>query len=166
VGGRDALADRRHAYRHGALVVMLDGPEFAAVALARAMFDRGSAALIGPHVTLAPPFAEAPTSTALDRLREIASTHLPVPLAIGGAGRFGGSDVVDLRVEPPGPPCAGRAPRVTGTQRWACRLAAVAASAAPLVSALQVRGCVVRRRQTRAMTRKRLFDRRSDCARE
>jgi 2'-5' RNA ligase len=103
VGGGEPLVELRRAYRHGALVVLLDGPEFALVALARATFDPGSAALIGPHVTLTPPFAEAPTLTALERLQEIASDHLPVTLTIGGAGRFAGSDVVYLRVEPARP---------------------------------------------------------------
>lgn len=95
------MIERRRTYRHGALVLLLDGPEFAPVALARATFDPGSAALIGPHVTLTPPFAEAPTSTTFERLGTIAAAHLPVTLTIGGAARFPGSDVVYLRVEPP-----------------------------------------------------------------
>jgi len=103
VGSDRRLIELRHTYRHGVLVLLFDGPEFAPVALARATFDPGSAALIGPHVTLTPPFAEAPTSTALDRLRTIAAAHLPVTLTIGGTARFPGSDVVYLRVEPRDP---------------------------------------------------------------
>jgi 2'-5' RNA ligase len=97
------LAERRQQFRHGALVVRLDGPEWAPIARARALFDPGSAAMIAPHVTMTPPGAEAPTATSLDRLRSIVATRLPVTLVIGGAGRFPGSDVVYLRVEPPGP---------------------------------------------------------------
>jgi 2'-5' RNA ligase len=99
----ERLAERRQRFRHGALVLRLDGPESAQIARARAQFDPGSAALIGPHVTMTPPFAEAPSAAALDRLRAIAVARLPVTLVTGGAGRFPGSDVVYLRAEPPDP---------------------------------------------------------------
>lgn len=99
----EPLVERRLVYRHGAVVLLLDGPECAPIARARALFDPGSAALIGPHVTMTPPFAEAPSATALDRLRAVAAAHLPVTLVIGGADRFPGSDVVYLRVAPRGP---------------------------------------------------------------
>ena len=102
-GGDERLAERRQRFRHGALVLLLDGPECAPIARARALFDPGSAALIGPHVTMTPPFVEAPSATALDRLRAIVAARLPVTLLIGGADRFPGSDVVYLRVEPRGP---------------------------------------------------------------
>jgi 2'-5' RNA ligase len=102
-GGDERLAERRHVYRHGALALLLDGPEWAPIARARALFDPGFAALIGPHVTMTPPFVEAPSATALDRLRAIVAARLPVTLVIGGADRFPGSDVVYLRVEPSGP---------------------------------------------------------------
>lgn len=102
-GGDGRLAERRQLFRHGALVLLLDGPECATIARARALFDPGSAALIGPHITMTPPFVEAPSAMALDRLRAIVAAHLPTTLVIGGAGRFPGSDVVYLYVEPPGP---------------------------------------------------------------
>jgi 2'-5' RNA ligase len=102
-GGDERLAERRHLYRHGALVLPLDGSEWAPIAHARTLFDPGSAALIGPHVTMTPPFLEAPSAAARDRLRAIVAARLPVTLVIGGAARFAGSDVVYLRVEPRGP---------------------------------------------------------------
>jgi 2'-5' RNA ligase len=101
--GDDRPAERRQLFRHGALVLPLDGPEWAPIARARALFDPGSAALIGPHVTMTPPFVEAPSATALDRLRSIVAARLPMTLVIGGAGRFPASDVVYVRVEPRGP---------------------------------------------------------------
>jgi 2'-5' RNA ligase len=101
--GDERLAERRQRFRHGALVLLLDGPEWASIAHARALFDPGSAALIGSHITMTPPFVEVPSATALDRLRAIVAARLPTTLLIGGAARFPGSDVVYLRVEPHGP---------------------------------------------------------------
>ena len=72
---------------------------FSSVALARQRCDPAMALLLDPHITLAPPFREAPDLDAI-RTIHIAAQSLPIALEVGGASRFDGSDVVYLRVEP------------------------------------------------------------------
>jgi len=106
---RDPRIERRREFLHGALVILLDGPELADIASARAAHDPRSAEMIGPHVTVTPPFVAAPSPAMLERARRIVAARLPMALTIGPADRFPGTDVVYLRVQPPGPVRALRA---------------------------------------------------------
>ena len=97
------LADERPpGFREGALYVFmaLDEETFSSVALARQRCDPAMALLIDPHITLTPPFRDAPDLDAIATIQSIAARWLPITLEVGGASRFDGSDVVYLRVEP------------------------------------------------------------------
>jgi 2'-5' RNA ligase len=93
---------RAQTFAHGALVVALDDPAFAPVALARERCDPEMAALIGPHLTLTPPFLRSPDAETLAALRRVAARHVPFTLVVEGVSRFTGTDVVFLGAEPVG----------------------------------------------------------------
>lgn len=92
--------DRVRAFALGALVVALDDPAFAPVATLRERCDPEMAALIGPHLTLTPPFVRSPDAESLEALRRVAARHLPFTLVVEGVSRFEGTDVVVLGAEP------------------------------------------------------------------
>jgi 2'-5' RNA ligase len=97
----DSRSDGRlRAFAQGALVITLDDLAFAPIATVRERCDPEMAALIGPHLTLTPPFLRSPDAGDLQDLRRVAARHVPFTLVIDGVSRFAGTDVVFLGAGP------------------------------------------------------------------
>jgi 2'-5' RNA ligase len=90
-------------YRYGTLVIMPPPNLASALDVIRARFDPASAAQIGAHITLTPPFAAAPSSADVERVRTVIRGVVSWRLQLEGPARFSGSSVVYLPVVPTQP---------------------------------------------------------------
>lgn len=87
-------------YRYGALVIM-PPPDLASVLdRIRERLDPISAAQIGVHITLTPPFAAAPRAADEERLRTVIRGVASLKLQLDRPTQFSGSSVIYLPVEP------------------------------------------------------------------
>ena len=90
-------------YRYGTLVIMPPPSLASALDPIRARLDPASAAQIGAHITLTPPFAAAPSSADEERVRTAIGGLPPMRLRLDRPTRFSGSSVVYLPVVPTQP---------------------------------------------------------------
>lgn len=90
-------------YRYGTLVIMPPPSLASALDPIRERFDPASAAQIGAHITLTPPFAAAPSSADEERVRAATRGVAPMRLQLDRPTRFSGSSVVYLPVVPTQP---------------------------------------------------------------
>ena len=90
-------------YRYGTLVIMPPPNLASALDPIRARLDPASAALIGAHITLTPPFAAAPSSADEERVRTVIGGSALMRLRLDRPTRFSGSSVVYLPVVPTQP---------------------------------------------------------------
>jgi 2'-5' RNA ligase len=90
-------------YRYGTLVIMPPPNLASALDPIRERFDPASAAHIGAHITLTPPFAAAPSSADEERVRTAIRGVAPMRLQLDRPTQFSGSSVVYLPVVPTEP---------------------------------------------------------------
>ncbi len=96
-------ADWRRDYVHGALVIE-PPPELAAVLdPIRMRFDPLSAERIGAHITVTPPFSEAPMPTEEAGVGSVVGSMPQIDVQLGRPRRFEGSSVIYLPVVDPTP---------------------------------------------------------------
>ena len=87
-------------YRYGTLVILPPSNLASALDPIRARLDPVSAATIGAHVTLTPPFATAPTSADEERVLTAIRGVASMRLQLDRPTRFSGSSVLYLPVVP------------------------------------------------------------------
>ena len=87
-------------YRYGTLVILPPSNLASALDPIRSRLDPVSAATIGAHVTLTPPFATAPTSTDEERVLRCIRGLASMRLQLDRPTRFSGSSVLYLPVVP------------------------------------------------------------------
>ena len=87
-------------YRYGTLVIKPPPPLASALDRIRERFDPASAAQIGAHITLTPPFAAAPSFADEERVRTAIRRVASMRLQLDRPNRFSGSLVVYLPVVP------------------------------------------------------------------
>ena len=94
----DGWADWKRDYRHGALVI--EPPQELAAVLdpIRQRFDPVSADRVGAHVTVTPPFVEAPTPADEAQVGSVVRRIPSMRLQLGMPTQFGGSSVIYLPV--------------------------------------------------------------------
>ena len=90
-------------YRYGSLVIKPPPALASALDPIRELFDPASAAQIGAHITLTPPFAAAPSSADEERVRTAIRGVTSMRLQLDRPTRFSGSSVVYLPVVPTQP---------------------------------------------------------------
>jgi 2'-5' RNA ligase len=87
-------------YRYGALVIMPPPNLASALDPIRERLDPVSAARIGAHITLTPPFAAAPSSADEERVRTAIRGVASMRLQLDRPTQFSGSSVIYLPVVP------------------------------------------------------------------
>ena len=87
-------------YRYGALVIEPPRQLAAALDPIRARLDPISAGRVGAHITLTPPFADAPSGAQEERVASTVRGQTTVGLQLGRPTVFSGSSVIYLPVEP------------------------------------------------------------------
>lgn len=90
-------------YRYGTLVIKPPPTLASALDPIRERFDPASAAQIGAHITLTPPFAAAPSAADEERVRTAIRGVASMRLQLDRPTRFSGSSVVYLPVVPAQP---------------------------------------------------------------
>lgn len=90
-------------YRYGTLVIMPPPTLASALDPIRERFDPASAAQIGAHITLTPPFAAAPSSADEKRVRTAIRGVVTMRLQLDRPTQFSGSPVIYLPVVPTQP---------------------------------------------------------------
>lgn len=90
-------------YRYGSLVIQPPSAIASALDPTRERFDPASAAQIGAHITLTPPFAPAPSSADEEHLRTVIRGVASMGLQLDRPSRFSGSSAVYLPVVPTQP---------------------------------------------------------------
>jgi 2'-5' RNA ligase len=90
-------------YRYGTLVIIPPPTLASALDPVRERLDPASAAQIGAHITLTPPFAAAPSSADVERVRAAIRGVASMRLHLDRPTRFSGSSVVYLPVMPTQP---------------------------------------------------------------
>jgi 2'-5' RNA ligase len=90
-------------YRYGTLVIKPPPTLASALDPIRERFDPASAAQIGAHITLTPPFAAAPSSADEERVRTAIRGVALMRLQLDRPTRFSGSPVVYLPAVPTQP---------------------------------------------------------------
>jgi 2'-5' RNA ligase len=90
-------------YRYGTLLIMPPPNLASALDPIRERFDPASAAQIGAHITLTPPFAAAPSSVDVERVRTAIRGVVSWRLELERPAQFSGSSVVYLPVVPTPP---------------------------------------------------------------
>jgi 2'-5' RNA ligase len=90
--------DWQRDYRYGVLVI--EPPQELAAVLdpIRERFDPVSADRVGAHITVTPPFVDAPTPTDEARVGSVVGRVPSMRLQLGTPTRFGGSSVIYLPV--------------------------------------------------------------------
>jgi 2'-5' RNA ligase len=86
------------AYRYGALVIRPPPALASVLDPIRERLDLASAAQIGVHITLTPPFAAAPTSADVQRVGTAIRRVPSMRLQLDGPAHFSGSSVIYLPV--------------------------------------------------------------------
>ena len=94
----DGWPDWQRDYRYGALVIEPPRELAAVLDPIRARFDPVSAARVGAHITVTPPFVGAPTPADEARVGSVVHRIPSMSLQLGSPSQFGKSSVIYLPV--------------------------------------------------------------------